>query len=330
MQSNSSVAAIKELAERNAMEVVSINNAGGDGLARRAEQIVEFQRRYQNSLSDKEYTAVFHTYNDWFMAYVEHSFDPNSSLAVVVPTTVDSVKDGDEIYRPNAEPMNETQWEAYLIDVEEMAKRFAHEVAILAATGGDAEKRMSEQQMEAAEFSLGHGLNAAEREKENAFYKVKYIQALQDETSRLTSFEVRWNSQNCREIVEAHWKEFLTFAAAGSSELGKECIIGFEERINDIARGINDLDEKEKFLSIMKKERDLIFNEYSASPDSLKRRLGVQGASKSDHSTNHSKILSGNQFSLSAPTNTLGNLVVRTAVRATVWESILSMFRFLR
>jgi len=122
--------------------------------------------------------------------------------------------------------------------------------------------------------------------------------------------------EECKEMVESYWKSFLTFSADGSIDLAKECLIRFEERIAKHAKAMGD--DGKRWMEIIDEQRDLIFDEYTKNPDALKTRLGVSPAPQ--------------PLQRNVPTTgqNLGELVVRTAVRATVWESIISIFRLFR
>jgi hypothetical protein len=131
--------------------------------------------------------------------------------------------------------------------------------------------------------------------------------------------EDQYRQAFCKEMVEKSWRSFLTFAAEGSEQLAVACIARLEERSEEIARSL-DLATGKRFLSTIDAERRKIFDEYSNDPVALKARLGVP--------INNNKQIPERPRSSSR--NELGNLVVRTAVRATVWESIIGLFRFLR
>lgn len=68
-----------------------------------------------------------------------------------------------------------------------------------------------------------------------------------------------------------------------------------------------------EFLAAVEEERDRLFDEYSSSPDALKKRLGVNPAAPvgASHSNRQG----------------MGEMVVKTAVRASIWASIFALFR---
>lgn len=119
--------------------------------------------------------------------------------------------------------------------------------------------------------------------------------------------------QQIKQMVDESWRAFLTFAARGSGELGKECLLRFDEKVQKQARDMGP--DGKRWFDLVEEQRGLIFDEYSKDPAALKRRLGVPGAG-SPRGRGHS---SG-----------LADVAVRTAVRATVWQSIAALFRMTR
>jgi len=71
------------------------------------------------------------------------------------------------------------------------------------------------------------------------------------------------------------------------------------------------------FLRAIEEERDLLFNEYRRNPDALKRRLGLGPVNRSNLVVHHQR-------------QSIGEMAVRTAVRATIWETVISIFRAFR
>ena len=174
--------AVQALAESNAREVVAMLSSGGQALAlaRQRQQLEQFRLANQPHLSDKQYTALYRTYTDYFVYASKKLLDPSADLSPVMPTASSAVADGDEVYRPNAAPLSADQWAAHVKEVQALAVRFAHEVAVLASTGGDTTSRMAEQQLEAASFSLDRGLNDSERAKIAPIYKQAFLSALEE------------------------------------------------------------------------------------------------------------------------------------------------------
>lgn len=126
--------------------------------------------------------------------------------------------------------------------------------------------------------------------------------------------------QQCREIVEVNWKAFLTFAVEGSPDLGKECLLRFEEKIARQAREMGK--DGERWLAVIEEQRALIFDEYISNPDGLKRRLGVGTPQQAvQPHTQQIRHVSG---------ESLADLAVRTTVRASIWATVFSIFRWFR
>ena len=183
-----SIIAIQELrhiAQQHAMAVVNAAANGRNGELLHGELLREFQRARQPFLSDKQYTALFRTYSDMVVTAVKNHYAPGSAVEQP-PAQVSSIKDGEEIYRPNAVAMKPAQWDAYIREVVAMAERFAHEIAVLAAHGGDTKARMEEQQFEAARFSISHGLTEDESRRETVIYKEALLKALERDVNERT------------------------------------------------------------------------------------------------------------------------------------------------
>jgi hypothetical protein len=96
--------------------------------------------------------------------------------------------------------------------------------------------------------------------------------------------------------------------------MGAEVIHRFDEKVGQLAASMTPGDAA-TFGRLVEDERNKIFDEYTSSPEALKRRLGVGVAPESARQRSASD---------------LGDLAVRTAVRATVWETIISFFRLFR
>ena len=117
------------------------------------------------------------------------------------------------------------------------------------------------------------------------------------------------SQQECKALVDELWRSMLSFAAQGSPTLGEECIRRFEERelakANKMPR-----DQGQRYIDMIQDERGRIFDEYTSNADALKRRLNVAG-----YSTRNSSV------------PRFANVVVATAVRATIWETVRAIFR---
>jgi hypothetical protein len=91
----------------------------------------------------------------------------------------------------------------------------------------------------------------------------------------------------------------------------------FEQRIQQTA-GSMEPAAAASFLQRVDAERERLMAEYTSDPVALKRRLGV------------SLGIDSPSVRSSRAKSDLGGLVVRTAVRATIWESIWALFRSFR
>jgi hypothetical protein len=118
-------------------------------------------------------------------------------------------------------------------------------------------------------------------------------------------------------MVEDFWRAFLR-AAQTSTVAGNEARNNFETRIAQTAAQLPPI-EAAAFLQTVEAERERMLAAYSADPAALKKRLGVP---LGVDGRGQGYKTSGRQG--------LGELAVRTAVRATVWESVWGLFRLFR
>lgn len=120
------------------------------------------------------------------------------------------------------------------------------------------------------------------------------------------------SKEEIRSMVEENWRQLLTFGAQGSQAMGAAVVKRFDEKIERHAATLDTAAAKE-FLASVEDERDRLFDEYSSSPDALKKRLGVSAPAQNGggHSSRQG----------------MGEMVVKTAVRASIWASIFSLFR---
>jgi hypothetical protein len=113
-------------------------------------------------------------------------------------------------------------------------------------------------------------------------------------------------------------RRFLAFVPCRcktNPQIGKESILRFDERIQSTA-ALTQPQQAALFLKTVDEERDILFDEYQRDPEVLKKRLGLTP------SVAPALIIH--------PPQTLQEVVARTAVRATVWESIFALFRLFR
>jgi hypothetical protein len=119
------------------------------------------------------------------------------------------------------------------------------------------------------------------------------------------------------DLVEDYWRTLIPAIQTGGIEAFNDVSQRFEKRIQETA-GTMEPVESASFLQRVEAERERLMAEYTSNPVALKRRLGVPlGADAARLSVRQSR-------------SDLGGLVVRTAVRATIWESIWALFRNFR
>ena len=119
---------------------------------------------------------------------------------------------------------------------------------------------------------------------------------------------------SARLLVEDHWRNFFTLVQIDKHK-ALEAFNSFDATINMVTKSMPEPDASH-FRHIIEVEREKILDEYERNPDALKARLGLK-----------------NQVPASARSRNpqgLEELAVRTAVRATVGESIRSVFRLFR
>ncbi len=116
-----------------------------------------------------------------------------------------------------------------------------------------------------------------------------------------------------RRLVEDHWRDFLSRMQRDPWS-ARNAILEFQARIEAEAARMPQ-EQADAFLAVVEQERERLGAEYDAQADDLKRRLGVAPAPQRHPGTQRMG---------------LGEVAVRTAVRATVWEIVISLFRLLR
>ncbi len=115
-------------------------------------------------------------------------------------------------------------------------------------------------------------------------------------------------------FVEDYWKGFLEIVAVR----GQEAALEYTHRFNDVTQRAADQlgDGRTRYLAMIEAERERLFEEYNRDPDAQKRRLGVPIP------------LSGPEPAHRPRQNMpIGQLAVRTAVRATVWTLVRDAIR---
>jgi hypothetical protein len=117
-----------------------------------------------------------------------------------------------------------------------------------------------------------------------------------------------------RAMVEDFWRSFLAVVRQ-NQQISRETILRFEERIRAMA-ALMSPEQSEVFLQTADEEREILYNEYWRSPEALKHRLGLVSNLQQPVAIHQQQGL--------------GGTIVKTAVRATVWESVFALFRLFR
>src|SRR6185312_7197512 len=113
-----------------------------------------------------------------------------------------------------------------------------------------------------------------------------------------------------RGMAEDYWRAAIPLIQSRELDVAQELGQKFEQRIQSVANSLPPL-ESAAFLQAMDAERENLIAEYKSNPYALKKRLGTPlGRDQSSESFQANRR------------SDLGDLVVRTAVRATVWDTI--------
>lgn len=136
-----------------------------------------------------------------------------------------------------------------------------------------------------------------------------------------------------RELVEDFWRSLILqgrqWGQAHPRMSRAEAESRFGEQSIKMSRQFSDRMEKisylmspqqaELFLQIVDDEDRICFDEHQKDPEAFYRRLGLE-------------LTTQPRAARPAPYRRqgIGEMAVRTAIRATIWESIYSLFRFFR
>jgi len=121
-----------------------------------------------------------------------------------------------------------------------------------------------------------------------------------------------------RSIAEAHWRDMIDAAFRGNMERATAIPQRLDERFLEIMTELP-TDRGVEFLAAAEEERDKLFEEYRRNPEAPKRRIGA--------ATVEPRTPSPYRTPRPSAARNLGDTVVRTAVRATVWETVRAIFR---
>ena len=116
-------------------------------------------------------------------------------------------------------------------------------------------------------------------------------------------------------MVEDFWRGFMRASFNGKKAEAVAMVGRFDQQLKEV-RSILPASEVEPFDEMVEAEREKLFREYNANPEALRRRLGT---GTSDRGATPGRSRMG-----------LGEVAARTAVRATVWDTIGSIFRAFR
>jgi len=114
-------------------------------------------------------------------------------------------------------------------------------------------------------------------------------------------------------LAEDHWRAFLTAAQRQNSELAMEEVAGFDKLLKPIAEKLGS--DGPAFLAAVDRARIGCNKNMTVDRVALRRRLGI-----SLPEPVQPPVIYG---------GSVGGMVVRTAIRATIWESVRALFRAL-
>ena len=189
---------LRKIAHTHALAMATAESNGEDSEALHLKISQEFQRTHKPHLSDKQYTALYRTYNDMVLTALSNHFDPGSRIENP-PVQVSSIKDGDEMFIPNLDSMQSERWDEYLSNVIEMAERCASEIAFLAKQGGDTTSRIHEMELEAIKFFTGHNITEDEIDKSFAVYRETISKAMEREANMHTELQEKDSEERYRQ-----------------------------------------------------------------------------------------------------------------------------------
>lgn len=124
----------------------------------------------------------------------------------------------------------------------------------------------------------------------------------------------------CHNLAQDYWREFLELSVTSGREAALIYMTKFQEVIvrkateYEAESGIAGIGER--YLAYIQEERDRLLQEYQRDPGGLRRSLGAPSLPQMPAATpNTSQRMS------------IGEMAVRTAVRATVWTLIRDAIR---
>ena len=136
-------------------------------------------------------------------------------------------------------------------------------------------------------------------------------QSVAAEQQRVALDKIR---NSARLAAEDHWRRFLTLTHIDKRK-ALEAVYSFDATIKEMTQYMPEPDAS-FFRDTVKAEQEKLADEYDRNPDALKARLGLATSARA--------------FARPSGRQGLDELAVRTVVRATIWESIWSIFRMFR
>jgi len=121
-----------------------------------------------------------------------------------------------------------------------------------------------------------------------------------------------------RSLAETHWHDMIDAAFRGDMDRALSIRQRLDERIQEIANELPS-ERQEPFLIAADEERNRLADEYEKGPQALKRRIGAATAQPETLISPRVQNVSNAQ--------SFADTAVRTAVRATVWETVRAIFR---
>lgn len=166
------------------------------------------------------------------------------------------------------------------------------------------------------------GCNEAEKSDYTNYNATEPDQPM-DTTENITTDQDAEVRKLADDLVDLHWKIFLSAAGRGDEDGARKAILSFDQSCEEnkakVIRGEYGPDVNpenfRKMVQYTEEARGRIADEYDRSPTSLKLRLGVPVNTHVSVPARQSNRMG------------IGEMAVRTAVRATVWTVVRDAIR---
>ena len=112
-----------------------------------------------------------------------------------------------------------------------------------------------------------------------------------------------------RAMAENYWRAKFAVRHQQSQKQEREMAFQFTDQVNALAASMP-ADQSQEFQRMMGEERDGLIDEYERDPAAFQRRLGVPSAPPVTRYHRQG----------------IGEMAVRTAVRASIWASVFRLF----